>query len=204
MLLTIPLVVEGRAVKFLITTLVLLITVGASIKPADCNFPVMKPVSIQKYKVPISLVKDAWLSLDVIPQATSADTTKIRSHLKEALVTLYEAEHKSATANSIARLDSVVLSKELQRQRKEKSDFIPGPGMIYELASIRADGTLYLTKRACTALFVSPESPNYKAFLTAVGKIEPGYVKEIMPISKELVAAEYSYRRKASTSQQQN
>jgi hypothetical protein len=174
-----------------------------SMFPANAGSTLLRTVSIQKYKEPIDHVKEAWLSLDAIPRSTTTTTemADIRSSLKQTLVCLYNAEHKSATANWISHLDNGALSAAIKRQKKAKSiDFIVD-NLKYHLVSISPDGILWITRGGCTAMCVAPDAPTYKSFQAAVGKIEPGYLKEINLIPDDLLV-ENSRRHKAISEKQ--
>ena len=167
--------------------------------PVNSTSVLPKSVSIQKYKMAITLVKDAWLSLDIrrpSDRVASTEEESVRSHLRQALVAMYLAEHKSATAEWIESLDDIGLSAAIEEHRRfGDSDFTPTRQIKYALASVYPNGTLFVSKGGCTGFSIVPTSPNYLAFKKLVGPIEPGYVKEISPIPEDLLTAENLYQR---------
>lgn len=181
--------------KFLIPTSILLLVVMIPVPPANSSRALPECVGIQKYQKSISLIKDAWLSLDAISEHDS-DKNKIQSNLKQVLVSMYEAEHKAATASWLAKLNNKKLTKEIQRQKNANAlDFVEA--IKYDLASISDKGVLRISKGGATVTYIAPESPTYRDFLAAVGQIEPGFVKEVPPVPEGLFMAERQRREKA-------
>lgn len=178
-------------IKYFSTATVLFVVAGLQFTPAQSlSFPA-NPVPIDKYKDVISSVKGAWLSLDQVAQPES-EKSPTRAKLKQALIALYEAEHKQATAGWISSLEDSILSKEIAKQKAENApDFIPEQPYSCFFARIADDGSFFI-RAACvsTNISVPPDSPNYKAIRQAIGPIEPGYTKEISPLPDGLWKAE--------------